>query len=413
MSRVILHSDLNSFYASVETMLDPSLRDRAVAVCGCVEERHGIVLAKSEKAKRAGVKTGMANWQAKQLCPDLITVPPQYDQYLKYSRLVRDIYSRYTDRIEPFGMDECWLDVTASHALSGTGENIAQAIRRTVREETGLTVSIGVSFNKIFAKLGSDMKKPDAVTVLPPQDWKSRVWPLPVSDLLYVGPSRTRRLSRRAIYTIGDLAAVDPDLLHRWFGVVGLQLSRYARGEDTGEVLPQGFVYPVKSLSHGVTCSRDLRSMEEVWQVMLSLSQEVGHRLRAHGLAAREAQLAIRGGDTLNGAMWSSRLPCPTQSPLELAQDARLLFARGWSWDEPVRAVCVGAGRLVPRDQPWQQDMFSNAETHLARHRVDDAVDAIRSRFGRNAILPASVLAPLPIPDDGRDLVKMPHCISG
>ena len=161
--RAILHSDLNCFYASVETMLNPSLRDKAIAVCGSTEERHGIVLAKSEKAKKAGVKTGMVNWQAKHICKDLIIVPPQYDQYLKYSRLTQEIYGRYTDMIEPFGMDECWLDVTGS-GVCGRPLQIAESIRKTVREELGLTVSIGVSYNKIFAKIGSDMKKPDAVT---------------------------------------------------------------------------------------------------------------------------------------------------------------------------------------------------------------------------------------------------------
>lgn len=159
MERAILHSDLNCFYASVEMMLDPSLRGKPVAVCGSTEERHGIVLAKSELAKKAGVKTGMANWQARKACPNLIVVPPQYDQYLKYSKLTRAIYQRYTDMIEPFGMDECWLDVTGSKAVCGTAMEIAENIRAATREELGLTVSIGVSFNKVFAKLGRDMKK--------------------------------------------------------------------------------------------------------------------------------------------------------------------------------------------------------------------------------------------------------------
>ena len=154
--RVILHSDMNSFYASVEMMLDPSLKGKPVAVCGATEERHGIVLAKSDLAKKAGVKTGMVNWEAKQRCPGLIFVPPQYDQYLKYSKLAHEIYYRYTDQVEPFGMDECWLDVTGSSS-KGTGMEIAEKIRTACREELGFTVSIGVSFNKIFAKLGSDL----------------------------------------------------------------------------------------------------------------------------------------------------------------------------------------------------------------------------------------------------------------
>ena len=190
----ILHSDLNCFYASVEMMLDPRLRGKAVAVCGSTEDRHGIVLAKSELAKRAGVKTGMVNWEAKQRCPDLILVPPQYEQYLKYSKLAHEIYYRYTDMVEPFGMDECWLDCTGGRGLYGDGPRIADEIRTAMREELGLTVSVGVSYNKIFAKLGSDMKKPDAVTIITSSDFKEKVWPLPASDLLYVGRATTKRL---------------------------------------------------------------------------------------------------------------------------------------------------------------------------------------------------------------------------
>jgi len=191
--RIILHSDMNSFYASVEMMLDPRLKGKAVAVCGATEERHGIVLAKSELAKKAGVKTGMVNWEAKQRCPGLILVPPQYDQYLKYSKLAHEIYYRYTDLVEPFGMDECWLDVTASGTY-GDGMEIAEKIRTACREELGLTVSIGVSFNKIFAKLGSDMKKPDAVTQITRADFKEKVWPLAASELIYVGRATEKKL---------------------------------------------------------------------------------------------------------------------------------------------------------------------------------------------------------------------------
>ncbi len=188
--RAILHSDLNCFYASVEMMLDPSLRGKAVAVCGSTENRHGIVLAKSQLAKQAGVKTGMANWEAREACPGLIVVPPQYDQYLKYSALTREIYYRYTDLVEPYGMDECWIDVTGSQRAYGTAMEIAEEIRKATREELGLTVSIGVSFNKIFAKLGSDMKKPDAITEITPENFREKVWPLPASDLLY--PSKSK-----------------------------------------------------------------------------------------------------------------------------------------------------------------------------------------------------------------------------
>lgn len=236
MERAILHSDMNSFYASVEMMLNPELRGKAVAVCGNTEDRHGIVLAKSELAKKAGVKTGMVNWEARRVCPNLITVPPQYDQYLKYSKLAHQIYYRYTDLVEPFGMDECWLDVTASSTM-GTPMEIAEQIRTATREELGLTVSIGVSFNKIFAKLGSDMKKPDAITEITLENFKEKVWPLPASDLIYVGRATEAKLAGYGIHTVGQLAAVNPETLKSWFGINGIKLWHFANGTDSSRVM--------------------------------------------------------------------------------------------------------------------------------------------------------------------------------
>ena len=262
--RFILHSDANCFYASVEMLLNPDLRGKPVAVCGSTEERHGIVLAKSELAKKAGVKTGQANWEACQTCPELIVVPPQYDQYCKFSKLLRNIYLRYTDLVEPYGMDECWLDVTHSSLIHGDGVKIAEEIRSAVKEELGLTVSIGVSFNKIFAKLGSDMKKPDAITVLPQNDWQSHIWPLPVSELLFVGRATTRKLISRNVLTIGDLARTDPEVLHGWFGKNGIMRWRFANVEDTSRIMPNGYEAPIKSVGHGITCSCDLHSNDDV-----------------------------------------------------------------------------------------------------------------------------------------------------
>lgn len=262
--RTILHSDLNCFYASVEMMLNPDLRGKAVAVCGATEDRHGIVLAKSELAKKAGVKTGMVNWEAQRLCPNLIMVPPQYDQYLKYSKLTRAIYQRFTDRVEPYGMDECWLDITGCDYVCGDGMEAAETIRRTVREELGLTVSIGVSFNKIFAKLGSDMKKPDAVTEITEENFREKVWPLPASDLLYVGRATNAKLANYGIHTIGDIAGTEPQFLRRLLGINGLELWKYAAGRDDSRVMHKDFVSPVKSVGHGITCYADLETSEEV-----------------------------------------------------------------------------------------------------------------------------------------------------
>ena len=279
--RTILHCDMNNFYASVECMLDTSLRDKAVAVCGSVEERHGIVLAKNYKAKGCGVKTGEAIWQAKQKCRDLVIVEPHYEQYMKFSKLAREVYSRYTDQIEPYGMDECWLDVSGS-GIKGTGFEIADEIRRTIKFEMGLTISAGVSFNKIFAKLGSDMKKPDAVTCIDRETFKEKIWGLPASDLLGVGRATEKVLYGYGIHTIGQLAEAPEGLLKGRFGKNGIALKRYANGEDHSLVMRSDYVSPVKSVGHGITTLQDLENAAEVWCVMLELVQDIGSKLRSH-----------------------------------------------------------------------------------------------------------------------------------
>ncbi len=404
--RAILHSDLNSFYASVEMMLDPRLKGKAVAVCGSVEDRHGIVLAKSELAKKAGVKTGQVAWEAKQLCRDLIIVPPQYDQYLKYSRLTRAIYNRYTDLIEPYGMDEAWVDVTRSRAY-GSPMEIAEEIRRSVREELGMTVSVGVSFNKIFAKLGSDMKKPDAITEITPANFREKVWPLHCSELLYCGPSTTRKLEFYGIHTIGDIAGTDPRFLKRLLGVNGEALWRYASGYDRSRVMHKDYVSPVKSVGHGITCISDLEDEEAVWRVMLELSQDVGHRLRVHELSAGGVQIYIRSND-LCGAQFQCRLPVRTQLPSEIAATGFRLFRERYQWQKHVRAVCIRAIDLVPKAAPDQLSLFDDPVRREKRERLQDAIEDIRGRYGKKALTYATLLGGLPIPEDGRDKVRMP-----
>lgn len=398
---------MNSFYASVEMMLNPKLRGKAVAVCGSTEERHGIVLAKSELAKKAGVKTGMVNWQARRICPSLIIVPPQYDQYLKYSKLAHEIYWRYTDLVEPFGMDECWLDVTGS-SIYGTGTKIADKIRQAAKNELGLTVSIGVSFNKIFAKLGSDMKKPDAITEITTENFKEKVWPLPVSELLYVGSATKRKLESYGVHTIGQLAAVDPRILKRWFGINGLKLWRYASGTDTSRVMQKDFISPIKSVGHGITCTADLENDEEVYKVILELSQDVGHRLRINELSATGVQLWVRAND-LSVTQFQCKLPYKTQIPSEIANAGFKLFLERYNWTIRVRAVTIRATGLVPQDQPEQISMFLNYGRHDKLCRVQDAVEDIRRRFGDKAIYNAVLMGEKKMPGDGRELVRMPE----
>lgn len=405
--RAILHSDLNSFYASVEMMLDPSLKGKAVAVCGSTEERHGIVLAKSDLAKKAGVKTGMVNWEARQLCRDLIVVPPQYDQYLKYSKLTQSIYHTYTPLVEPFGMDECWMDVTESREIHGDAMTIAEKIRHRVREELGLTVSIGVSYNKIFAKLGSDMKKPDAITQIRREDVQDMVWPLEASEMIYCGRATTAKLAKYGIHTIGQVAETDPAFLRRLLGVNGVDLWRYANGTDTSRVMDKDFVSPVKTIGHGITCTADLENEEEVSKVMLSLSQDIGHRLRVHELSARGVQVYVRGNDLL-GSQFQCKLPFTTQLPSEISNAAFRVFKEKYRWGSKVRAVTVRAIDLVPQDTPTQISWFVDMQRLAKKERLQNTVEDLRSRFGKHSLTYGSLLGDLKMPDDGRHQVKMP-----
>lgn len=405
--RTILHSDMNSFYASVEMMLDPSLRGKAVAVCGSTENRHGIVLAKSELAKKAGVKTGMVNWEARQRCPNLIMVKPQYEQYLKYSELARNIYQRYTDQVEPYGMDECWLDVGGSRSVCGSGMEIAENIRKTVKEELGLTVSIGVSFNKMFAKLGSDMKKPDAITEIRKAEFKEKIWPLPASDLLFVGRAATAKLEQYGITTIGGIANADPQFLKRLLGVNGLGLWRSAAGLDDTPVMHKDFVSPIKSVGHGITCTADLENEDEVWKVMLELSQDIGHRLRIHKLKASGVQISIRSND-LGFRQYQASLTLATQSPSVIAHKAIQIFRDNYRWIMPVRAVTVRAIKLRPKNEPEQIDLFTDMRQLERLDRLDDCIEDIRRRFGKRAVFQACLLGDLKMPFDNREKVVMP-----
>ena len=407
MSRTILHSDMNSFYASVEIMLHPELRGRAVAVCGSEKERHGIVLAKSDAAKKAGVKTGMSNHEALNACPDLILRAPDYRQYLKFSRAAREIYGRYTDYIEPFGMDECWLDVTGSR-ICGTGPEIAEKIRKSIHEELGLTVSIGVSWNKIFAKLGSDMKKPDAVTVITAENYRSRVWPLPAGDLLYAGTATVKKLHNVGINTIGELAAADERLIKKMLGINGLKLISYARGTDESRVMHKSTVIPPKSIGHGVTCMADLTSNEEVKRVILELSQEIGRRLREEKCTACTVHLTLRSHDLrFTGA--GTHFLQPTRSPSVIADTAFFIYLSNFSADpSPVRQVTVSVTDFICDGEFMQPSLFVDQDFCEKLDRAENAVYEIRSRFGKSSVIPASLLLEKKIPHDGRDLVKMP-----
>lgn len=386
--RAILHSDANCFYASVETVLNPEFRGKAIAVCGSPEERHGIVLAKSEKAKRAGVKTGMANWQAKQCCRDLIIVPPQYDYYLKFSKLLHGIYRRYTNQVEPFGMDECWLDVTYS---PGDPMEIAEEIRQAVKDELGLTVSIGVSFNKVFAKLGSDYKKPDAITQISKEHFKEIVWPLPCSDLLYCGNATTEKLGSMGVRTIGGIASLPVEVMQRKFGKNGVALWKYANGLDDSRVAHQDFTAPAKSVGHGITCVADLENMGEARKVIFALSLDIGYKLRYMNLRATGVQLYVRNSE-LSFCSWQKRLEMATQDEGTIALAAYSLLEEKYSWHNPIRSITVTATQLDSSQNPTQLSMLLDYERLVRREKLNESIDTIRDRYGKYAVIPALVL---------------------
>ena len=385
MERVILHSDINSCYVSVELLSRPELRGKPVAVGGDEEARHGIILAKSEEAKRAGVKTGMVLWQARQLCPELTILRPHYDQYEMYSKAARALYGQFTDRQEPFGMDESWLDITGCHAHKD-GYLAAQEIRRRMKKELGLTVSVGVSWNKTFAKLGSDYRKPDAVTVLGKDNFREVVWPLPVNELLFIGPSTTRTLHALGIRTIGELALSDPEILRRRLGVSGLTIHRRANGFDDSPVCRFDCLPPAKSIGASTTPPRDMVCDADVRAVMLALAEEVGGRLRKSGMQAGLLEVSVRDANTLHWRSHQAALSRPTDVTRELFETGTELFRQLHSWPMALRGLGLRTASLRPSDAPEQTDLFTDYRYRDGQRRIDKAVDGIRAKYGDKAI---------------------------
>lgn len=402
--RAILHSDANGFYASVEMVLNPKLRGKAVAVCGSIEDRHGIVLAKSELAKRAGVKTGMVAWQARQLCTELVVVPPHYDYYVKFSKMIQKIYARYTDEIEPFGVDECWLDVTRSPMKP---MEIAECIRREVKEELALTVSIGVSFNKVFAKLGSDMKKPDAITEITRENFKEKVWPLPCSDMIYCGRATTKKLESIGVETIGQLANLGTDILKHKLGKNGLMLWNYANGLDTSRVAHESYSAPAKSVGHGITCTEDLNTLDEAQKVIYALSQDIGAKLRQMGLRAKGVHLSVRDNE-LHTVGWQTLLKTPTQDELDIANEAFNILKRNYSWQKPLRSITVTAINLENADEPTQLSFLCDYSAEERKSQLHRAIDEIHQLFGKAALVPAIILGDNKMPTGTHDEMVMP-----
>ena len=390
MDRVILHCDLNCFYASVELLSHPDLRDVPVAVCGDPSSRHGIILAKNEPAKQFGVKTAETIWQAKKKCPDLVLLPPHHKLYREYSRKVNAIYDEYTDLVEPFGIDESWLDVTHTlHLFGGDAKALADTLRQRMKQELGLTLSVGVSFNKVFAKLGSDYKKPDATTVISRENWQSIVWPLPVGDLLYVGGAARKLLKQYGVETIGQLAACPQDMLETLMGKMGTQLHAYANGLDRDAVRSRYEAEPVKSVGNGTTFPRNLTTRDQVVSGIAMLADSVASRLRHDGLYAGGLQVTIRDPEFKDRSR-QKQLSAPTHLIRDLTDAAMELAEQLWKPPAPVRALTVTAIHLVQEGDAYEQvDLFaaSAAPRKDRQEKLEGAMDKIRKKYGEGAIV--------------------------
>lgn len=385
MSRTILHSDMNCFYASVEMLHHPEFSGKPLAVGGDPEARHGIVLTANYIAKKAGVKTGMALWQAKQVCPEIIFVPPRMDLYLRFSRMAQEIYSEYTDLREPFGIDESWLDVSASTSIKGDGMKIAQEISNRIKNELGVTVSIGVSWNKIFAKIGSDYKKPDGITAFTKENYKNIVWNLPAGDLLMVGRSTEKTLRKLGIRTIGELAGTEPSILETYLGKMGLILYDFANGWDEAPVCTEGYKAPIKSIGNSTTTPRDLISDLDVKIILMALAESVGARLRENGFQCRTVEVSIRD----NGLYHFTRqckLNRASNVTEEIAKAAFELFQKNYNWEHPIRSLGVRGCDLVSEEMPYQLDLFMDEVKREKMRKMDQVVDEIRGRFGYQSI---------------------------
>lgn len=384
MTRTILHSDMNNCYASIERKLNPSLVGKRLVVCGSVEDRHSIVLAKSYEAKAFGVKTGDSLFEAKMKCPGLVAVKPHYNEYFKFSKQAHKIYYSYTNQVEPFGLDECWLDVTGSEKLFGSGETIAHEIKERIKKELGITVSIGVSYNKIFAKLGSDLKKPDAVTVISKNDFKEIVWPLSTDAIIGIGSKTKKKLMYMNINTLGELAKADVNLLKRKLGIRGLYLWQYANGYDTSKVCDYYHRDKIKSISRGVTTKADLNSYDEVKKIFEELAIEVSKKLIEEDLKAGGVRITVRDKN-LDYVSFQKVFTETSISALRLNDKAMELFKERYDFKEAIRSLTISAINLTRNTKTEQLSLFAPKKV-IKDDRLEKAFNEIREKFGSDKI---------------------------
>src|SRR5665647_201587 len=393
MDRTILHCDMNSFFASVELLPHPELRDKPVAVSGSPKDRRGIILAKNELAKRRGVKTAQTIWQAKQKCPNLILLPPHHDKYEEYCKIINAIYLRYTDMVEPFSIDESWLDITASlDHFQKSGKEIADEIRTVVKNETGLTLSAGVSFNKIFAKMGSDYKKPDATTVINNENYKQILWPMPVRELFFVGAVTADKLKSMNIISIGDLATSNPEYLVSSLGKHGQQLYDYANGLDESPVAYFTDRKEYKSVGNGLTFKRDLTKKEDIRTALKALCDRVAARLRAHDIKCMGIKIDIKD-PSFKVISRQTQLDIPTNLSSEIFETAMQLLQNNWRFGDPIRLLTITGINLVQEQSEEQLSLFFNDNKDKEKQRaVEETIDSIRVKFGKYAIIYLSLI---------------------
>lgn len=389
--RYILHSDCNGFFASVECLHNPEIRHKPVAVCGDTDMRHGIILAKNEIAKKYNIKTGEAIWQAMEKCPELVTVKPHFDRYIRFSKEATRIYSDYSDRIEPFGIDESWIDLTGCVGSFEEATAVANEIRCRVKYELGITVSIGVSYNKIFAKLGSDYKKPDAVTVITDKNYKSIVWSLPVDDLLGVGRATKKKLSSMGIFTIGELAAFPYPILKSNFGKWGDVLHTFSNGLDMSPVKALGFVNLPKSIGNSTTTHRDLVNFEDAKIVMNVLSDSVCRRMREQALTASTVTISLRD-NTLMTITRQCKIDA-TDISTEILSCALKLIKSNYTFDKPLRSIGISLSDFKPKVEPEQLSLLRNEKERTRQSALDSSIDILKKRFGSYCVRPAVLLA--------------------
>ena len=389
MKRIIFHIDQNCYFASVEMISRPELRNVPMAVAGDASVRHGIILAKNEPAKKYGIKTAEAIWQAKAKCPELVLVDAHHKKYEFYSKKIRAMYSEYTDKVEPFGLDECWLDMTGIVSDYAEAEETALEIRNRVKEEFKLTCSVGISFNKVFAKLGSDYKKPDATTVFSDENWKEKIWPLPVADLLFVGRHTAEKLLMINVKTIGDLANTDGEFISRYLGKAGEMLWEYANGLDDAPVAESGYKRIPKSVGNSTTTAEDMTSDRQIERTLHMLSESVAERLRKHTLKGTVVQITVRDRD-LSIYEKQKIIYKPTDDAKVIYAAARDLFKESYDWKKGVRSIGVRCTKLVRADSGEQLSIFNEVKASERDDRLNKAIDDINRRYGSSVIKSAA-----------------------